>query len=293
MLTSIHIQKYRRALFLTVIPLWLIAFFNTISPWDTLYNYWHFTLAGLFGAIVANSTGAGGGIVFIPFFTSLGLSTDVTRGTSILIQCFGMTAGAISWLTTSKIATHQSKHLFTLVKQLILVCGPFAILGVLLAQYAFTINNASYLMLMFRVFSIVFGGIIIALLIKKHHTSHTLFQLTKADAIALAVTSLIGGLVTAWISVGIGEFVAVLLIIRRYPTMVAIAMGVVLSSISVLTAANLHINVTHTVNWEIVIFAAPAAILSGTFAYIFSEKLGANRLKLFFAAWILATGIMM
>ncbi|VAW81755.1 putative membrane protein [hydrothermal vent metagenome] len=291
--TPINVQKYRQSLFLIVVPLWLIAILSTTNPLETLYNYWHFTLAGLFGAVVANSTGAGGGIVFIPFFTSLGLSTADTRGTSILIQCFGMTAGAISWLTTSKIANHHSKFLFTLNTQLILICSPFAIIGILIAQYVFPINNAYYLIFMFRVFSIIFGAIIITLLIKKHHTSHTYFQLSKIDTLALAVISFIGGLITAWISIGIGEFIAIFLILRRYPTMIAISMGVVLSSISVLTAANLHINITHTVNWEIVIFAAPAAILSGTFAYAFSEKLGANRLKLFFAIWILTTGLIM
>ena len=73
--------------------------FNFIDePQLVLKNYYHFLILGLIGAIVANSTGAGGGIVFIPAFTALGVSGLSALGTSLAIQCFGMTAGALSWL---------------------------------------------------------------------------------------------------------------------------------------------------------------------------------------------------
>ncbi|MEI8600615.1 hypothetical protein P4S55_05730 [Shewanella sp. PP-Sp27a-2] len=54
---------------------------------------------GITGAIFANSTGAGGGggVIFIPVFSSLSFSESQSVATSFMIQCFGMTAGAISW----------------------------------------------------------------------------------------------------------------------------------------------------------------------------------------------------
>jgi uncharacterized membrane protein YfcA len=79
---------------------------------------------------------------------------------------------------------------------------------------------------------------------------------------------------------------------RRYPTMVAISMGVAMSAVSVLTAAYHHIFIIETVNWSIIMFAVPGAILGGTFAYLLSEKLGPIRLKIFFSMWIIITGLL-
>ena len=59
----------------------------------------HYFFIGIFAAVVANSTGAGGGIVFIPAFMKLGMSATESLATSIAIQCFGMTSGALAWIS--------------------------------------------------------------------------------------------------------------------------------------------------------------------------------------------------
>jgi len=101
---SLEVNQYRKRLLLLVVITWLILIVINENRLQLIVDYSYFLLVGLFGAIVANSTGAGGGIVFIPFFTSLGIEGSQALGTSILIQCFGMTAGAVSWLTFSYIA---------------------------------------------------------------------------------------------------------------------------------------------------------------------------------------------
>ena len=90
--------SYRKRLSLVVIFVWIILFSLSANKLNLVSDYGYFILLGVVGAIVANSTGAGGGIIFIPFFTALGLGVNESLGTSIVIQCFGMTAGAISWL---------------------------------------------------------------------------------------------------------------------------------------------------------------------------------------------------
>ncbi|MBX2849776.1 MAG: TSUP family transporter, partial [Acidiferrobacterales bacterium] len=61
------------------------------------FSYWYFFILALFGAIVANATGAGGGVVFVPAFSILGIADQSIIATSFAIQCFGMTAGMIAW----------------------------------------------------------------------------------------------------------------------------------------------------------------------------------------------------
>lgn len=59
---------YRKRLILLVVTAWLVIFAFVQNQLQLLIDYGHFFIVGLTGAIVANSTGAGGGIIFIPFF---------------------------------------------------------------------------------------------------------------------------------------------------------------------------------------------------------------------------------
>ena len=288
-----RLKLTRAKILFTVLLIWLLVFFTQPNHWSVLYDYGYFVFVGLAGAIVANSTGAGGGIIFIPFFSSLGLADVESLGTSILIQCFGMTAGAISWLTSSHIVKQNSHHLNRLIHQILLICSVTAIAGVLCGQYLFVPENSNFMIHLFKIFSIVFGVLLLGIIFTSHKQIHTQFDLVKLDYFILAIASFIGGLITAWISVGIGEIIAIVLILRRYPTMVAIAMGVAMSSISVLTAAYHHIIVIHSVNWLVLLFAVPGAIIGGSFAYLLSEKLGPLKLKIFFSIWIILTGLVM
>ena len=98
---------------------------------------------------------------------------------------------------------------------------------------------------------------------------------------------------TAWISIGVGEWVALLLLFSRFPTMIAVSLGVCMSSAAVLTGAWYHIEVIESVNWQIVLFAAPAAMIGGAIARALAVRLGPRRLKIFLASWILVSGLMM
>ncbi|WP_259366763.1 sulfite exporter TauE/SafE family protein [Colwellia sp. BRX8-7] len=64
---------------------------------EDIREYGVFSFIGLLGGIFANSTGAGGGVVFIPLFNQLNFTEQQSIATSFAIQCFGMTAGAFTW----------------------------------------------------------------------------------------------------------------------------------------------------------------------------------------------------
>ena len=271
--------------------MWIILLSLIPGTLDLVQQYWYFFLVGITGAIVANATGAGGGIVFVPFFSALGISSTEILATSILIQSFGMTAGAISWLTSIRQGIHFSHDSFALQKKLLQIASPAAITGVLCAQFLVT-SPPFHMLDIFQVFSVIFGAILLFITLLKNQHSHTRHYLKSIDKYLLVIVSFIGGMVTTWISIGIGEIVAIFLIMRHIPIMIAVSTGVCLSSITVLTAAPYHITLSNPV-WGIVLFAAPAAIIGGTIARFLALRLGPVRLKIFFAAWVLATGLSM
>ena len=288
MFSRLAISKYLMA----VLVVWVIIFSFYENNVNVLQGHWHFFILGLLGAIVANSTGAGGGIVFIPAFDSLGIEGASALGTSIAIQCFGMTAGAVAWLTSSGLVRAGSAHIHILLRKLLLHCGFVTVVGMLFGQIVFGMPDPGRMLIIFKLFSVVFGLVILLLALFGSQSTHTNYVLHKIDYIAILSACFIGAVITAWISIGVGEFVAIAILLRRFPTMVAICIGVCMSSISVLTGVWHHLQL-HNIDYDVLLFAAPAALIGGGVAHLLSQKLGPARLKIFFATWILTTGLVL
>lgn len=271
---------------------WLVFLYQFSDPFGLIASHGHFFFLGLLGAVIANSTASGGGIVFIPFFAAMGLASVQSLGTSILIQCFGMTAGSISWLLSMRRSHPPATGQGVLIRQLLQYCGIATIVGILVAQYLVSPPDYS-LVTLFRVFSVVFGVALLLNAFIHPRRDNSRHSLTREDRILVCVVCFLGGMVTAWISIGVGEWIALYLIFRRYPTMIAVCVGVCVSSIAVLTASIFHVWMVQSVVWEVLLFAAPAAILGGSFAKYLAFRLGPGRLKVFFGIWILVTGLVM
>ena len=82
---------------LPFIVIWLLFLLLSPISINGLSDYSLFSFIGVLGAIFANATGAGGGVVFIPLFNQLNFTEQQSVATSFAIQCFGMTAGAFTW----------------------------------------------------------------------------------------------------------------------------------------------------------------------------------------------------
>jgi len=261
-------------------------------PLALLAGYGHFFLLGVIGAVVANVTGAGGGVVFIPAFTSLGVAGIQALGTSLAIQSFGMTAGSISWLMAAHRHQHGGKDTVALTYHLLIIAGTAAVAGMLSAQYLLPPPGWPVATL-FKYFSVLFGAILLLVTIRKNRHRHTLYRVRRRHVPLIILVCYSGGLITSWISVGAGEWLAILLFFLGYPTLVIITAAVVISSMTVLSGLPYHLLIADSISWKILLFAAPAAILGGFIARLLAERLGPVRLKIFFAAWILATGLAM
>ncbi len=277
----------KQKIFFTLISitLWFYVINHLTSTFHDLISYCEFALLGILGAIFANSTGAGGGVIFIPFFNQLGLTEAQSVSTSFAIQCFGMTAGAITWYryfnsTEGKKLNHPS---FTKV---ISFTSIGSILGIWLA-YGLKIPAPSSLHLSFAGFSIILGlGLLISLRRKQSST-----HLLTADYFILLFLSICGGIVTAWLSVGVGELVALYLIFRGVNVAWSIAVAVILSAITVWTAIPQHLFIETNIYWEILVFAGPGAVFGGIVARFLALAISPIKLKTLFAVWILLTGI--
>lgn len=262
---------------------WLLFHTNEYAP---------FSLLGLLGAIFANATGAGGGVVFIPAFQQLGVSEAQSVATSFAIQCFGMTMGSIAWIKHSKGCEYPD---WGLLPQLVKICLPFSVAGIWLV-YGFKSASPASLSSLFAYFSIVIGlGLLATNLFTKpvaEDVCHTQVKtkIEKLDVISLAAISFVGGVVTAWLSVGVGEFIAFYLILRGYRVTMAIATAVIISAASVWSGIGYHIQ-QGNIYWDILMFAGPAALIGAVLARMLATRLPVVQLKLFFACWVLFAGL--
>ena len=267
------------------------------SPALIIREYGAFVLLGLAGAIFANSTGAGGGVIFVPIFNQLQLSSDQIVATSFAIQCFGMVAGSIAWrdqYLKAIQAQDTSTSIWSVLPQLLMVTVPFSIIGIWTVQYTPLITWVSEaentLHWIFGLFSIVLALAILGSL--KHLKAEEQVQLVSSkDKLNLAIVAFLGGMVTAWLSVGVGELVAVYLILRRFSVTMSIAVAVMLSAMSVWGGIFYYIFVNPMVLIPIACFAGVGAIIGGSVAKYLVLWLNPYQVKVFFAVWVMFMGV--
>ena len=96
---------------------------------------------------------------------------------------------------------------------------------------------------------------------------------------------------TAWLSVGVGEFVAFYLILRRYDVTLAVAIAVVISAATVWSAAPQHFLIDPRAAWGVVVFAGPGAVLGAIIARRLALRMGTLYLKRFFGIWLILIGM--
>ena len=280
---SLANSKFRLFFFIA----WLLLVLGSPLLLSEFFDYSLFSLLGVLGAIFANATGAGGGVVFIPAFAELDFSEQQAIATSFAIQCFGMTAGSLTWWSHYK-TDKTAQRSWQGFKRIIVLTSISAILGLWLV-YGFGLESPTSLHQDFSWFSLVLGIFIVVtiLLIKPNYKQS---QLHHADFIVLFILGGIGGILTAWMSVGVGELLAIYLILRRFDISMAVAAAVIVSAITIWSGIVQHTIITFSVYWQVVIFAGPAAILGGMMAKTLVNYLSATRLKLFFALWLLVIG---
>lgn len=267
---------------LLIVGVWVLAMLLVYTP-ESL----GLALVGVCAALIANSTAAGGGVLFVPVFSYMELSAATVVSTSIIIQCFGMSSGSIRWTLRLKDRYELYQTHIDNLKRYTLV----TVLGVFFGIYLEQLVSVNFEIL----FSALSATFAILLLIQAHLSlsGRRLFVLSEATSrVVVSIVAFGGAALTPFISVGVGELVAISLMLLGHKTSVAVATGVCLAAISLLTCMPFEI-VNGDFDRRILIAVAPGAILGGVLAYKITEYLGPIRLKLFFSVYALLVAVVM
>lgn len=264
-----------------------------------LARLWFLPGVGVIGAIIANTSGTGGGVVFVPVFNALrelgvmSLSPLSVVGVSMAIQSFGMTMGSLRW--TDRLlhqpapgpleAQVRLRDFATVVLAVLALSLP-----AMLATQRLTAFDQQDVLYAYKGFSILLGTALIAATWTFNAARPERARLERVDLIVLVALAIPGGMITALFSVGMGELVALYLFIRHYPVLLCTGAACVISAVSCLAGVVWHIE-AGTIQWEVVLLAGPAAVLGGFLARPVALWLGPKRLKTLDGSWIVLSAL--
>lgn len=289
-----------------LVGIYIVTFYFFIGDILRFFEHiWIFGPIGVFGAIIANSTGTGGGVVFVPAFNTLSGASEMgmipmeitvdpvkTIGISFLIQCFGMSVGSAVWTYRfyggGKVhpADYVDGHSFLTILFAVLC---FTLPTLLITQTVlFNSVDGKLLLTAFKWFSLLLGAFLLVFTWAYKRVRPYRFTPERVDIYWLMALGAIGGVITAFFSVGVGELVAVYLILRKFPTVASIAAAVIISAITVIVGISFHIWSGNIV-WPVALTAIPGAMVGGFVARLFALWLGPLWLKTFASLWIVAS----
>ena len=264
-----------------------------------LARLWFLPGVGIVGAIIANTSGTGGGVVFVPVFNALrelgvmSLSPLAVVGVSMGIQSFGMSMGSLRWADRllhqpepGPLEARVRPRDFAIVVLAVLALS----LPAMLATQRLTAFDQGQVLYAYKGFSIALGLALILATWTVNAARPERAKLARSDLIVLLALAVPGGVLTALFSVGMGEIVALYLFIRHYPVLLCTGAACVISAVSCITGFVWHIG-AGTVQWEVVLLAAPAAMLGGFLARPIALWLGAKRLKTLDGGWIVVSAL--
>ncbi len=220
-------------------------------------------------------------------FHWLEFSPAQSVATSFGIQSFGMSAGACAWFSYFR-RHHQLNAYWQGLLTIVLHTGIASILGLGLT-YALDIRPPGSLHMSFALFSMALG-LAILLSVWRRAKLVTRAGLADNEIPRLWLLGLAGGVLTAWLSVGVGECLAIYLILRRYDVSLSIAAAVIVSALTVWVALPYHSLIQSEVFWPVVVFAGPGAIIGGLLARPLVSRCSPMRLKLLFSGYIIVVG---
>lgn len=247
------------------------------------------TITAFFAASVANATAIGGGFLFMPLFIFVyKLAPAVALKLSIATQAFGMTSGALAW---------GRKYID---KRAFILASSASILGVWVATYLWVVPS-NYIKPLFALISLgVFFALILEMRLKVVDEQQAAKFTLNVISVFFVFSAFVGGLITGWTAIGVGEVVALyLLFFYRLRLDIAIGTGVAVLAVSSIAGLIFHLHLGG-IPWELLAFTVPGVILGGRYGakmakHIEAEvKQSANRniikkspLKLIFAVVIL------
>ncbi|MEW8026939.1 MAG: sulfite exporter TauE/SafE family protein [Candidatus Thiodiazotropha sp.] len=232
------------------------------QPIGLIQDNWLITPIAFVAAAFANATAIGGGFLFVPLFVFVyQLNPIAALKLSLATQAFGMTSGALGW-----------SREFIVIKALPIAVVA-SILGMFFGTYYVPITGSLVKTSFAWVSLFIFGVIVIEIRYGKASNRITLPTTGRLKSVMFFLACFVGGLVTAWTAIGIGEVVALyLLFIYRVRIDSAIGTGVAVLAFNSLVGLFFHIHLGG-IPWEYLIFTAPGVIIGGYFGANIGRRL--------------------
>lgn len=226
------------------------------EPLTLLAQQWPVFVVAIAAATVANATAVGGGFVFMPLFTfGYGLGAIESLKLALSTQAFGMTSGAINW------------SLARIRWRILMFALGFAITGMIIGSY-WLMPPSQHINLAFGVVSLLLAlGLAIELLWSKGRNANSSEDVAPAlltlESLLFGSLCLLGGMINAWVSIGIGEVVAIWMLLRwKYPLAVCVSTGV--AALAGCSIAGLLIHTSlGGIRWDFLAFTAPGVVIGG------------------------------
>ncbi len=282
-----RLKYWTPGLFVFLVLWLLVLLVGFDDPMELAQRHWPLVLLGVAGATLGNATAVGGGLVFIPAMMFVYQLDPVTAlKLSIVTQAFGMSSGALAWLKSGALRVDRTTLLLTL---------PPSIAGALVGAIVFS-PSADLVKGLFGPVSIAVG-LTILLAARRRRRPRSLgdfpgdFSGLMWSAAVIACVA--GGLLTAWVAIGIGEVLAAFLIVFCHQrTERAVGLGVLLLAGTCIVLAVLHAFWLGGVLWDWVVFLVLGVVFGGRLGPYLAQWISPRALKLFFAAVAILDGLL-
>lgn len=259
--------------------LWVIVFWSLFpEPVSLLKQNWPLFIVGLVGATIGNATAVGGGIVFVPVMLFVYQLPAVTSlKVALASQSFGMTSGAIGWATRG------------IAKPKILKIATVALLAGATISSLVIKPNALLVKGLFGPASVFIG--IVTLLMLNRYGEHDDLP-SRGAYFWLAIMAFIGGLLTGWVAIGVGEVIAAfLMLVYGLRAERGIGLGVILLAINSIYLTLIHQLFLGGIPWELAMFTGFGCVFGGRLGPYLGQWIGPRRLKIGFAAIAIIDGL--
>ncbi|MDH4199684.1 MAG: sulfite exporter TauE/SafE family protein [Spirochaetia bacterium] len=245
-------------------------------PW---YTYWYLFPIAFVIAIVANSSGFSGGVLFQPiYYLFIHIALPGSVATGVATETVGMTSGSIRYFMQGKVE-----------KEIGLVLVMLTIPGAILGSHILVVLNANILRMLLGVVIIVIASIQFLSVAQGKFGSRV--DVPVEDIYPFMWVPLLGGFFSATTGTGICETAQPLLerglnikTLRANATAIwAEAMGD-----WVITILNLQAGL---IIWQIMIFTGTGVIIGGQIGPVVAKYMPEKFLKIFFSIAVTIIGI--
>lgn len=243
---------------LSIVLLWALTM-QQLGWWAMLADTWPMSLTMIIGSFIAGATAEGGGAVAFPVFTKLfDIAPSDAKIFSFMIQSFGMTmAGLVIWLRGIRVLWN-----------VVALALPAGIAGLIIGELLLDFPDP-YPRLIFTITAAIFGAF---LLINRWwvngRTIDALSMRSLSTGLPIAITALIGGMLSSVMGVGLDmSLFIVLTLLYGVNEKISTPTTVVLMGLLSVAGFFWHGVVTHTIPPEVwrywmscipvVIFGAP------------------------------------